>query len=111
MKKAKIILSVVALLAVVAGAFAFKAGKFNGNPVWRYTFTVTLPEGVYSSTKSFCTSLGSTIYFTNGAPNTFTLSSTAGPQSTITLTDGAGHTVSIPFTSCANIQTRTTNID
>lgn len=112
MKIAKIILLVIIPLAVVAGAFAVKAGKFNGNPVWRYTLTITLPEGVYSSTRSFCTSINNTQYLTTCAGfNTVTLTSTAGPVSTITLTDGMGHTLSIPFTSCTTKLTCTTTLD
>ena len=111
MKRAKIILSVVAILAVVGGAFAFKASRFTGQRAWSYTFTVTLPEGVYYSTKSFCTSINNTVFLQPGLPNAVTLSSTAGPASTITLTDGLGHTVTIPFTSCLAKETRTTSQD
>ncbi|MCF6401238.1 DUF6520 family protein [Chitinophaga filiformis] len=110
MKRAKIILSVIALFAVVGGAFAF---KFNTRNVWKYTFTVTLPQGVYSSTQSFCTSTNPTRFFTDEGILTIASTSTVKPgaPSTITLTDGLGHTLTIPLTSCSTIQTFTTTVN
>jgi cytosine/uracil/thiamine/allantoin permease len=37
MKKARIVLSGVALFALVGGALAFKAARFNGQPIWHPT--------------------------------------------------------------------------
>ena len=58
MKKAKIILSIVALFAVIGGAFAFKASKFGFGPR-AYTTTsittITVGTNLYTTTGTFCT--------------------------------------------------------
>ncbi len=52
MKKAKIILSAVAVFAVIGGAFAFKASR-NEEPLYKRT---TLPNGSVVCTVSFLSS-------------------------------------------------------
>ncbi len=52
MKKARITLSVVAVFAVIGGAFAFKASR-NAEPLFKRT---TLPNGAIVCTVPFVTS-------------------------------------------------------
>jgi hypothetical protein len=44
MTKAKVILSGIALFAVIGGAFAFKAQKFGSGNVWVYSTTATTAQ-------------------------------------------------------------------
>ena len=45
MKKAKIMLSVIALVAVVSGALAFKANRFIFKPFYKYGIATTVAGG------------------------------------------------------------------
>jgi hypothetical protein len=65
MKKAKIVLSAVALFAVIGGAFAFKATRIP-QPFYKNTTTTT-------TTALVCTATTSLLYTTanNGRPTTF----------------------------------------
>ena len=59
MKKAKMILATIALLAVIGGAVAFKTSRYyTGDPAFRYSSTTRLTaliEGkLYSTTISVC---------------------------------------------------------
>lgn len=103
MKKAKIYLTLIALLAIVGGALAFKAKKFNADPVWRYTRTITIAGNVFSSTQSFCTSAPTTLFKTAvGIGDVSVVSTTLVPPTTsITLTGLAG-SLTIPFYTAAN---------
>ncbi|WP_146154360.1 hypothetical protein [Chitinophaga ginsengisoli] len=111
MKKARIFLSIIALLAVVGGAFAFKAFRFNANPAWRYTTAITIGGSVYASTVSFCTSTQAVSFFTTecfeitttcistpwvGGPSTITLRNTANTSLTYTIPEAS----CIVVTSC-----------
>lgn len=74
MKKAKIVLSAVALFAVVGGAFAFKAAKFGANNRVYTSYTTTTQGGAQvtrCSTINFATTDGpgilSTVYTSTAA--------------------------------------------
>ncbi|UPK69690.1 hypothetical protein [Chitinophaga filiformis] len=109
MKKARIILIAMIMLAGIGGAFAFKASRFNTSPVWRYTKELSTFGTVYSTSTIFCTALGATRYLTTtGATTTVTFS--IGPAiGNITLEEvGGTHTFIIGNQPCALITTRTT---
>jgi hypothetical protein len=75
MKKAKIMLSALAVVAVVGGALAFKATKFNGTFYCSTTKTVTCPTSSIYTTSP----VGRTLFcsFTTAAsPNCSTLAIT-----------------------------------
>ena len=115
MKKARIFLSLIALLAVIGVAFAFKASKFNANPAWRYTSSITVGGIVYYSTVPFCTSTNAVSFFTTECFEITTTWSTTvrtGPPSTITLkyTANPNVTLTIAETSCFNLLTCVTAI-
>jgi hypothetical protein len=115
MKKARIFLSLIALLAVIAAAFAFKTTRFNANPAWRYTTSITVGGIVYYSTVPFCTSTNAVSFFTTDCFEiTTTWSSTvrAGSPSTITLryTANPNVTLTIAETSCFHLTTCVTAI-
>lgn len=93
MKRAKFFLMAAALLAVIGGALAFKAQKFNSTPVYSITGVTTISStqgnAVYSTTVPICTTTN--LFFTlAGSPTTtFTsaISNTVlrNPNTTVTL--------------------------
>lgn len=106
MKKARIFLSLVAMLAIIGGAFAFKAFKFNANPAWRYTNSITIGGSVYSSSVAFCTSAQAVSFFTTPCfeiTTTYTSIDRTAPPVTITLRNTANTSVTytIAETSCS----------
>lgn len=85
MKKAKVVLAVTALLAVVGGVFAAKA-KYTPHILWTYTiYTTVNGRTCYSITGPFCTVTNrfattlntiipaATLYTTGPATGTFSL--------------------------------------
>lgn len=54
MNKAKIVLSVIALLAIVSGTIAFKASKYTGIHVFTSTSAYTFGQRVYTTDESYC---------------------------------------------------------
>ncbi len=105
MKKAKIILTAIGILAVVGGALAFKA-RFNSTPVWELknvpqtTYSVTVGTRVYTLiTNQVCVT--TTPFFTNGGINRTTVS-TNGLSA---VAHSGGLTTPIPniFTSCIDV--------
>lgn len=107
MKKARIILSAIALLCVVGVAFAFKAVRYNSTPVWIYTQAILVAGKVYSTEGPlFCTSTNPVRFFTVApagiAAATFSSTVLVGSPSTITLRNTANlmETLTIASTSC-----------
>jgi len=114
MKKAKIILTCVALLAIVGGALAFKAKKFALG-VQAYSLTTvtssTVGGNIYTATGSFCITVpGSFINTVNNLGVITDTWSTTTPLTTATFTSGA-LTITRAFPSCSTIlQTRVTAV-
>jgi len=95
----------ITLMGAVGGTFAFKAFKFNANPAWRYTNSITIGGSVYSSTVPFCTSTNPVSFFTTECfeiTTTWISTPRAGGPSTITLRNTANTslTYTIPEASC-----------
>ncbi|PWV48100.1 hypothetical protein [Chitinophaga sp. S165] len=116
MKKAKVILTAIGILAIVGGALAFKA-RFTGSPVYVYknipltTYSVTVEGRVYTlTTTRLCTSTIGTWFapapngpltttFTNGLPAVATSGALTTPVPDI-------------FTSCLEVpDTFTINVN
>jgi len=99
MNKARIILSVVALFAVIGGAFAFKAMR-TGTPVWTTTTAYSTFGTIYtvSTTSPICTS--TTSLFITQPPvgvNSVVLNTTAQAAGITTLTRQNGsQTITLP---------------
>ncbi|SHM23800.1 hypothetical protein SAMN05216311_101927 [Chitinophaga sp. CF418] len=114
MKKARIFLSLIALLAVIGGAFAFKAFKFNATPAWRYTNSITIGGSVYSSTVPFCTSTDPVSFFTTLCfeitPTYTSIARTGASTITLVYTANTNLTYTIPQTSCSLLTTCVTAI-
>lgn len=118
MKKARIILSAVALLAVVGGALAFKARQTFGQ-VFTLTDEYVSGSHTYTAAALFYAPSTPARYFNTTAPigqqpvaNLYSTTGTTSPG-TITLTadDGSGLTITLPkwtvsltttFTSAVN---------
>lgn len=117
MKKARLILTAVALLALVGGALAFKAVRFNGSPVWAYTTNVSTNGTTYGYSAPFCTSQTSiaTAFFTVppvGVQTTSALTSTAlVTTAPLVLTAANGNTIAVPYVTCGLTTTRITFIN
>ncbi|SHN45668.1 DUF6520 family protein [Chitinophaga sp. CF418] len=109
MKKAKIILSAIAVLAIVGGAYAFKASRsqFVG---WKTTTVYYIGTNSYVTAVPFCTSTEPLT--TVGVANT-TLYSSTTTTSPATRTVGNGITTfTIAVPGCTNsFTTRTTLIE
>jgi hypothetical protein len=97
MKKAKIVLTCVALLAIVGGALAFKAGKFTKGPrAYAYTSSTasTVGQFVYTATGSFCTTPANVSFINtvgDGLGVVANTYSTTTPLQVITLTHTPGN--------------------
>lgn len=105
MKKAKFIITAVALFAVIGGTLAFKATKFNGRPLY-YTTTLlniggvtyqTLPGQPAFCAFKFCfaTVVGTPVV----NPSTSTRLS-GDPLSTMLTNTVLNQTVTIPYVRC-----------
>lgn len=70
MKKAKIMLSAIALLAVVGGALAFKAHAKNDKLTYYFCNTAVVPPSCSSTAIAFATNIGTTT--ANGRNETIT---------------------------------------
>lgn len=103
MKKAKIVLTVLALIAVVGGAVAFKASKYNISPyaTTRYALTtVTINGVVFPNITGYCP----TVLVTNAA--TAPLVQVFSATATATTTSGTS-TFTYPVCPTATFLTRT----
>jgi hypothetical protein len=115
MKKARIILSALALVAVVGGAFAFKAAKFNGFAAYTLTTAYTTLGTVYTASvpvylpitpARFITNVGNvptTVYSTTATTTTAPITLTrVGGGATITFPAWTGVQVQNTFTTAVN---------
>lgn len=116
MNKARIALSAIAIMALVGGAFAIKAARFNGNPAWTTTNSIsTFVNGRTYATiaQGLCTT---SLFITNSPqlPLVNTLKTTATlPSTTVvgTATDGSGFTTAITTFPCTATITRVTTVN
>ncbi|SDG05145.1 hypothetical protein [Chitinophaga filiformis] len=111
MKKARIILSAVAILAVVGGAFAFNAAKFNGLRAFTYTTEYTTFGTVYAAAASVYLPITPARFITDATVNPLTtVYSTTGTTTTasITLTQVNG-TATITFPAWTGVQVPATH--
>ncbi|SFO26082.1 hypothetical protein SAMN05428949_4696 [Chitinophaga sp. YR627] len=111
MKKAKIIIVLIALFAVAGGMLAFKA-RFTLDQVFYPTTIVTVERGgiTYFVTGNLCTSSNRWIHTQLGVYSTVWHLLTV-PYTTLTLTQVGGPlTITLPFYPCVTIYTRTTLI-
>ncbi|ACU60670.1 hypothetical protein [Chitinophaga pinensis] len=116
MKKARIILAALAIFATVGGAFAFKAARFNGQPIWHATnsLTTVLNGKTYATFGAFYTSAGATLYIsTTGISSTVYKTTATLPPTTVaaTATDGSGATAPITTYSAVPTVTRVTTLN
>lgn len=100
MKKARIVLSIIALLSIAGGTLAFKAARFNGNPIWQPTDVLTTKARgkTFAVYGNLYTSTGATLFFsTAGQPAIVFKTTTSIPPFYViaTATDGSGDTYSI----------------
>jgi len=120
MKKAKIILTSLALLAIVGGALAFKANRALQSNIWyiptvagvpQTTITTTLFNGqIYSTTIINCTKTA--LASTNIGPLVNTSTYTTNPLTTTVFTRQVSPGVTASFTTtyhfCTPVVTRVT---
>lgn len=114
MKKARIILSTLAILAVVGGAFAFKAAKFNGFAAYTLTTAYTTNGIVYTASVPVYLPITPARFITNVGVNPTTVYSTTATTTTapVTLTAAGGATITFPaWTGVQRANTFTTAID
>jgi hypothetical protein len=111
MQKARIILSTVAIFALVGSGLAFKAARFTGLPIWHpTTYISTLVNGrVYATyAPNLYTQSGATLFSTTAL--IALLHKTAGvlPPTTVqgTATDGSGYTTAITTFPVTTTRTR-----
>lgn len=105
MKKAKLVIAIVALFAIIGGTLAFKTVKFNGRPLFTTT-TLTIIGGTTYQTQvgrpPFCTFAG--IFATAvGLPvmNPMTCTILTGdPSSTTLINTTFNQTLAIPYCRC-----------
>jgi hypothetical protein len=114
MKKAKLILTSIALLALVGGALAFKASRSSIGKVFYSTQSYYVGTATYTRAglATFCAPTTSARYWTN-TPNAGglinSLYTSAQPQGNITLTlSGGTTTITIPSYSCTLTEAFTT---
>lgn len=113
MKKARLILSGIAILAVVGGAFAFKAARVGNGAAFTLTRTITVNGVAYSATSSFYAPITAQYLTTTGGPLTSKYRTTGviAPL-TITLTQvGGTATTTLPHWTATLTNTYTTNVD
>lgn len=117
MNKARITLTAIAFLALLGGAFAFKAARFTGVRGWTTTISIsTVVNGRTYATiaAGMCTT---TSFFITGNPalpliNTLKTTVTLPPTTVLgTATDGSGLTTSILTFPCTTTLTRVTTIN
>jgi hypothetical protein len=117
MNKARITLTAIAFMALLGGAFAFKAARFNGNPAWTTTNSITRIVGgrTYATfALNLCTPSLSFITTNTALPLVQTLKTTLTlPPTTVvgTATDGSGFTTAITTFPCETTLTRVTTIN
>lgn len=106
MKKAKLTLTAIALMALVGGALAFKAARFTGRPVWAFTTNVSTFGTTYGYSAPFCTSQTSiaTAFFTFAPVGILTTSALTSTDLITTapliLTAANGNSIAVPYVTC-----------
>jgi len=101
MKKAKIILATIAVLAVIGGAFAFNTQKFGEVTYWTTATSYVDDNGVtYTAAQPFCT-----LEFFNTSPTlplipVATTATIPATKTVTTLTNTAGATITLPYFTC-----------
>lgn len=109
MEKAKIILTAIAVFAVVGGALAFKTVNFNAFPLWTisgiYTVygTTTVGGPVYTATVPYCKQIP--LYATSFGPVLLNVFESAPALVIATATNGA--TTFVLYRACASFLTFT----
>lgn len=105
MKKAKVIMTVVVLLAITGGTLAFKTARFNGRPLYTTVTLLNIGGTTYQTQAGqlpictfanlFATAFGTPV--TN--PSTYTR--VAGDPASTTLTNTVlNQTIAIPYVRC-----------
>jgi hypothetical protein len=114
MKKAKIVLTTIALFAVIGGALAFKASRILFGKVFYTTTAYSTFNTLYTRAGlvSFCFYTSSNLYWTDvGSPLYTSFRTTAFPTTSLILTRvGGTQTIIIPYYSCVLTQMFTTNV-
>jgi hypothetical protein len=117
MNKARITLTAITFVALLGGAFAFKAARFTGVPSWTTTISVsTLVNGRTYATiaAGMCTTTSFFITSNPALPIITTLRTTPSlPPTTVlgTATDGSGFTTAITTFPCTTTLTRVTTLN
>lgn len=115
MKKAKIILTGIAILAVIGGAFAFKASRSTIGKIHYTTASYSTFGTVYTRANlaTFCVSTTAASYWTiedQGTPVSTSFRTTLPPTTSIVLTQvGGTNTITIPLNTCVLTTLFTTN--
>jgi hypothetical protein len=114
MRKARIALAAIALLALAGGAVAFKAARFTGSPVFGTT-TVYFSNGIAYTRAAGATFIGTltSLYVTPVAPGVLsTVATTLPTTASITLTRvGGSQTIAIPAWPTTTTTTLVTTAD
>lgn len=114
MKKAKVILTIVVLFALIGGALAFKARKpmFTNTLFFVYTDVYTYTNGVeYFLPGSYC--IRPSIHFvtvSGGVISAGYYTSVPVYRGTVTGTAGGGATLSVIYYSCLTLPFTTTRV-
>jgi hypothetical protein len=111
MRKSRIILAMITLLAFAGGGLAFKATRFTNKQAFTSTTMVTIKIGdvVYFTTGNLCTTINKWIHTTGPFSTVWHL--LPGPAYTLTLQEIAGPlTTTVEFFPCVTTFTRTTTI-
>jgi hypothetical protein len=116
MKKAKIILTAIAVFAVVGGALAFKTSRFTELPLWTLngstTTTTTTAVGgpTYTALVPFCTT--TPFFGTTTFPGAVLVNARVSAAAQVIGTRvGGTETTLIVYRACPAFQTFTTIID
>ncbi|PWV55504.1 hypothetical protein [Chitinophaga sp. S165] len=113
MNKARIVLSAVALFALIGGAFAFKAMR-NGNPVFTTTLAYATNGTIYTATSPICTTTNQFFTIAGVGVQSIVYSTTAEADAFTTLTrQGGTQTITLPnhCTVATTVLTRVTSVD
>lgn len=107
MKKAPIILSMIALFSVAGGALAFKAAKFCGNRAFTFTNGYITFGTVYTAAAAACLPINPFRCITTFGPAPTTVYSSTGTTTTapVTLTQvGGTGIITFPAYTCSLIE-------
>ena len=111
--KSRIVLSAIALFAVVGGALAFKAAKFNSTPAFTRTTAYATHGTLYTAAGAFFYAPKPGVFITGDVVALSTVYSTTGTiaPGTITLTRVLGtETITVPRWTASLTTTNTTDV-